>query len=87
MIKTPFHTLGSAVYYLPNEQTLFSGDTLFYSSIGRTDLPTRSNRTVESSLKKLIKLPKETRVYPGHECATTLERESLYNSYLRNLSL
>ncbi len=87
MIKTPFHTKGSCCYYVASEKMLFSGDTLFYTTIGRTDLPSGSNKTVESSLKKLIKLTIDTRVYPGHGVATKLEREIKYNSYLRNLSL
>ena len=85
MIKTPFHTIGSACYYVEKENALFSGDTLFYTTIGRTDLPTGSNRTVESSLSKLLTLPLTTRVYPGHGVSTTLERERKYNAYLRNI--
>ena len=85
MIKTPFHTKGSACYYVESENILFSGDTLFYTSVGRTDLPTGSNRTVESSLAKLLTLPLETKIYAGHGVATTLERESKYNVYLRNI--
>lgn len=84
-IKTPFHTKGSMCFYVDSEKLLFSGDTLFYTTIGRTDLPTGSNRTVESSLKKLLTLPLETKVLPGHGVATKLERESKYNSYLRNI--
>lgn len=85
MIKTPFHTQGSACFYIESENILFSGDTLFYSAIGRIDLPTGSPRTIESSLKKLLKLPMETKVYPGHAISTTLEREAKYNPYLRNI--
>ena len=84
-IKTPFHTKGSACYYVDSEKILFSGDTLFYTTIGRTDLPTGSNRTVETSLKKLLTLPLDTKVLPGHGVATKLERERNYNSYLRNI--
>ena len=84
-IKTPFHTKGSACYYVKSENILFSGDTLFYSAIGRTDLPTGSSRLIESSLKKLLALPKETKVYPGHALSTNMDRESKYNPYLRNI--
>ncbi len=83
VLHTPFHTHGSCCYYLAKENILFSGDTLFYSSIGRTDLPTGSNRTINSSLTKLLKLPDETLVYPGHGSKTTLGREKNYNSYLK----
>ena len=85
LIKTPFHTIGSACYYVEKENALFSGDTLFYTTIGRTDLPTGSNRTVVSSLSKLLVLPLSTKVYPGHGVTTTLERERKYNAYLRNI--
>ena len=85
MIKTPFHTQGSACFYVPSEKIMFSGDTLFYTTIGRSDLPTGSTRTIENSLKKLLELPLETKVYPGHGPLTTMERESKYNTYLRNI--
>ncbi len=85
MIKTPFHTQGSACFYVESENILFSGDTLFYTTIGRTDLPTGSARSIEDSLSKLLKLPLSTKVYPGHGVATNLERESKYNAYLRNI--
>lgn len=85
MIKTPFHTKGSACFYVESEKVLFSGDTLFYTTIGRCDLPTGSNRTIETSLKKLLTLPLDIKICPGHGVATTMERESKYNSYLRNI--
>lgn len=85
MIKTPFHTEGSACFYVASEKALFSGDTLFYSTIGRTDLPTGSERQIESSLRKLAALPDDVKVYPGHGIMTRLEREKKYNSHLRNI--
>lgn len=85
MIKTPFHTKGSACFYIKEDKILFSGDTLFYSSIGRTDLPSGSEKTISKSLKKLIALPKDTIIYPGHGSKTTLEREIKYNTYLKYL--
>lgn len=85
MIKTPFHTKGSCCYYLENENILFSGDTLFFTTIGRTDLPTSSAKTVNNSLAKLKKLPEATKVYPGHGVSTTIGREKKYNAYLRNI--
>jgi len=84
-IKTPFHTCGSMCFLLKEENALFSGDTLFRSSIGRTDLPTGNSRLIESSLIKLAKLDPNLKVYPGHEAITTLERELKYNQYLRNI--
>ena len=84
-IKTPFHTIGSCCYYVESEKALFSGDTLFYATIGRYDLPTGSARTIESSLKKLKELPDDVKVYPGHGVITRLEREKKYNSHLRDI--
>ena len=83
VIETPFHTKGSVCYYVDTEKALFSGDTLFFSTIGRTDLPTGSNRTIESSLRKLKALPDGVKVYPGHGACTKLDREKNYNSYLK----
>lgn len=85
VIATPFHTKGSVCYYLDSEKALFSGDTLFFSTIGRTDLPTGSNKTVNSSLLKLKALPDGIKVYPGHGGCTFLDREKKYNSYLKNI--
>ena len=85
VIATPFHTKGSVCYYVESEKALFSGDTLFFTTIGRTDLPTGSSRTIESSLAKLKALPDGIKVYPGHGACTNLDREKKYNSYLKNL--
>ncbi len=85
VIATPFHTKGSCCYYLEKEKAIFTGDTLFYTTIGRSDLPTGSNRTISSSLKKLINLPDNIKVYPGHGVVTSLDREKKYNSYLKNI--
>ncbi|NCA97032.1 MAG: MBL fold metallo-hydrolase [Bacteroidia bacterium] len=83
VIHTPFHTQGSVCYYLPSEKMVFTGDTLFRNSIGRSDLPTGSPRTIITSLAKLKKLPSDTKIYPGHEKSTSIERELLYNTFLR----
>lgn len=85
VIATPFHTIGSVCYYVESEKALFSGDTLFFSTIGRTDFPTGSSKTVESSLKKIKTLPDGIKVYPGHGGCTNLDREKLYNPYLKNI--
>lgn len=68
VIATPGHTAGSVCYYLPEEEVLLSGDTLFQDSYGRTDLPTGSSRAlVDSVLRKLFILPGDTMVYPAME--------------------
>ncbi len=83
VLHTPFHTHGSCCFYLEKENILFSGDTLFRSSIGREDLPTGSSKTISSSLAKLLNLPDKTLIYPGHGPKTDLGREKNYNSYLK----
>lgn len=85
VILTPFHTRGSTCYIVTSEKALFAGDTLFFSTVGRTDLPTGNARQMESSLRKLKMLPDDLKVYPGHGACTRLEREKKYNSYLKNI--
>jgi glyoxylase-like metal-dependent hydrolase (beta-lactamase superfamily II) len=70
---TPGHSQGSICLYTPGH--LFSGDTLFYSDHGRTDLPGGSGDEMKHSLKRLAGLPAETKVYPGHEAFTTIGQE------------
>ena len=80
-IYTPGHTDCSCCYLV--EDSLFSGDTLFYRSIGRCDLRTGDIAVIESSIRnKLYKLPDETKVYPGHEDATTIGYEKK-NGYFK----
>lgn len=80
---TPGHTQGGGCYYIPSEGVLFSGDTLFCESVGRSDFPTGSMSALVRSIKeKLLVLPEETRVYPGHNQETTLGHEKKYNPFL-----
>ena len=80
VISTPGHTPGSVT--LKAEDILFTGDTLFRSSIGRTDLPGGDFGTLMRSLKKLGQLEGNYRVCPGHEGLSTLEDEKQFNGYL-----
>ena len=76
VIHTPGHTKGGACLYCEKEKCLFSGDTLFRGTWGRTDLPTSSLEDImESITKKLMILPQDTIVYPGHGKATMIKEE------------
>ena len=81
VLHTPGHTPGSVC--LTVEDTMFSGDTLFQDSCGRTDLPGGSWTQIYGSLKRLASLEKNYKVFPGHGPATTLEEEKKYNPYMR----
>lgn len=82
VFHTPGHTVGGACYYLEEEQILFSGDTLFCGSVGRTDFPTGSMGTLVRSIReRILVLPDETVIYPGHGEATTIGAEKLQNPY------
>lgn len=84
VIHTPFHTPGSVCFFFPSLRALFSGDTLFYRSIGRTDLPLGSVKEVPSSLEKLKKFYEQhgnVLVYPGHGNSTSLEKEIKGNPF------
>ena len=80
VIHTPGHTKGGSSIYCEKEQMLFSGDTLFKGMWGRTDLPTSSfNDIIASISNKLLVLPDETIVYPGHGISTRIvEEEPIY---------
>lgn len=83
VIHTPGHTKGSACYYFEKEGLLFSGDTLFAGSVGRTDFPTGSSSQLLRSVKdKLLLLPDETKVLPGHGDTSTIGYEKEHNPYM-----
>ena len=86
VMETPGHTKGSVCYYIAEEEVLLSGDTLFCESYGRTDFPGGSGSQMIQSIGKLLELPEETMVYPGHEGPTSIGHEKQYNpitAYLR----
>ena len=83
VILTPGHTKGGVCYYIASEHALFSGDTLFAGSVGRTDFPGGSMRTLIDGIReKLLVLPDDTAVYPGHMETTTIGEEKTGNMYL-----
>ena len=84
VIHTPGHTEGSICLYFPDEQKLIAGDTLFAGSIGRTDLPGGSfDRIIRSLHGKLLALPDETVVVPGHGQLTSIGEERQSNPFLK----
>lgn len=75
VMETPGHTPGSASFYFKKEGIVFTGDTLFKGSIGRTDFSYCDKKKMKKSLESLFRLPEITRVYPGHEEETTIGAE------------
>lgn len=84
VMHTPGHTQGSISLWIPSETKLVAGDTLFRDSIGRTDLPGGDSEQILRSIhEKLLPLPEETVVIPGHGPNTTIGREKRFNYFLR----
>lgn len=82
VLHTPGHTQGGVCYYFITENVLFSGDTLFCESVGRTDFPTSSASMLIKSIKsKLFILQDEVVVYPGHGESTSIGYEKKYNPF------
>ena len=83
VLHTPGHTPGGCCYYFPYEDVIFTGDSLFCGSIGRTDFKGGSMSDLVRTVKeKIMTLPEHTEVYPGHNDTTTIENERMYNPYL-----
>ena len=82
VIFTPGHTEGSVCYYIEEAKVLFTGDTLFRESIGRTDMATGDDKLIIQSLNNLMKLSDDIVVYPGHSEETTIGYERLNNPYI-----
>lgn len=83
IIETPGHTIGGVCYL--TENFLFSGDTLFYGSVGRTDFPNSDFSLLKKSVQKLYKLKNETVVLSGHGPKTTIGYEKEHNCFIRGL--
>lgn len=81
-IEVAGHTPGGMCYYFEDECVLFSGDTLFCESVGRSDFPGGNGRALYLGIReKLLTLPDETKVYPGHMDDTTIAHEKEYNPF------
>lgn len=83
VIGAPGHSLGGVVYYFPEENVMFTGDTLFKRSIGRTDLYGGDYSVLLKTLEKFKNYPAETVIYSGHGEKTTIDYELKYNPYIR----
>lgn len=83
VVETPGHTPGGICWKLEDDRALFTGDTLFRGSAGRTDLPGGDARALTRSLKKLAALPDGLAVYPGHGAPSTIGHEKRHNFFLR----
>lgn len=85
VIETPGHTFGCVCYYFPGLNGVFTGDTLFAGSVGRTDLPGSGEHEdlIASIRERLFPLPDDTRVFPGHGEETTIQMEKKFNQFLR----
>jgi len=87
VLHTPGHTQGSISLWIPGEGKVVAGDTLFRDSIGRTDLPGGDAKKILQSIHdKLMPLPEETVVIPGHGENTTIRREKQFNYFLQGLA-
>lgn len=81
VIHTPGHSKGSCCFFFPEQNLIFTGDTLFKNGIGRTDLACSVPEMLPLSLKRLARLPDEVIVYPGHGLSTTIGEEKEFNLY------
>jgi glyoxylase-like metal-dependent hydrolase (beta-lactamase superfamily II) len=87
VLFTPGHSPGSVSFYIPSLERLIAGDVLFRDSIGRTDLPGGNTKQLLASIRdKVLVLPDDTAVFPGHGPSTTIGRERRQNPFLKGLS-
>ena len=86
VLHTPGHTPGSIGLWIPSEKKLIAGDTLFYESIGRTDLPGGDGKKILVSIReKFLPLPDDTLVIPGHGPTTSMGHEKEFNYFLQRM--
>jgi hydroxyacylglutathione hydrolase len=83
VVATPGHTPGCVCFYFPEENVIFTGDTLFAGSVGRTDFPGGDDRALNQSLRRLAELPDDSAVFAGHGPQTTIGHEKKTNPFMR----
>jgi hydroxyacylglutathione hydrolase len=83
VIHTPGHAPGHVSFYLPAESVLVGGDLIIAGSVGRTDLPDSNQNDLNESIRRIMRLPPETVLLPGHGPSRTLQQESEDNDYVR----
>lgn len=83
VLNAPGHTEGGVMYYSKDQRIIFTGDTIFKGSVGRTDFHGGSMAVLFNTLQKIKKLPDDVVIYSGHGEATTVKNETEYNMYLR----
>lgn len=83
VLNAPGHTEGGVMYYSKDQKVIFTGDTVFKGSVGRTDFQGGSMAVLFNTLQKIKKLPEDVVIYSGHGEATTVKNETEYNMYLR----
>lgn len=85
VIHTPGHAPGHVMYYFPNEKLLIGGDLIIAGSVGRTDLPDSNHAQLIASIQKIMQLPGDTQLLPGHGSPSTLEDERVNNDFVREV--
>jgi hydroxyacylglutathione hydrolase len=83
VIHTPGHSPGHVMYHFPKEQVLIGGDLIICGAVGRTDLPDSVQSDLEASIRRVMQLPPETKLFPGHCSSSTLAEELAHNPYVR----
>lgn len=83
VLHTPGHSPGHVAYYFPRDKVLVGGDLIIGGSVGRTDLPDSNHAELEASIRRVMALPPETKLFGGHGPATTLARERRTNHFVR----
>ena len=83
VIHTPGHSPGHVMYYMPRENALIGGDLIIMGAVGRTDLPDSDPDALDASIRRVMKLPPDTRLFPGHGQPSTLRDELHANPYVQ----